>query len=152
MAEISKKSGKTPLENRQVSAEERAMWRPGNRTMVDIDPELQNFFDEKGIVVRWISQKTFYANGNLHKRGWRPYKPESDKEFGSMGVAYGKSPEGYIQRGDLILGYMPKWRFEEHRADVQARTKRQSQVQKQTKAELMKDLERAGVVNEYDDE
>jgi hypothetical protein len=148
------KSGKT-VKSTEISAADREMWRPGRRTLVDIPPAIQAELDAKGFSCRWLNAKEFFKGGNVHKSGWRPYLPEKGSSTGTD-VNLGRSPEGYLQRGDLLLGYMPTWAFNEHSAEVKERTRRQSGANKRQAAELRENLRRAGVdgsVDEgYDDE
>ncbi len=76
-----------------------------------LSPELKKELDEQGLVGRWLNVKTYQAEGNYHKSGWRAYRrPEEvrNKARGTFDYMDGMDPEGYVRSRDLILGVKTK--------------------------------------------
>ena len=70
---------------------------------------LPQAFKEKlkseGLDYRFLNRTEFRKNGNTHRSHWRAYVlKDSPENVGLIGI----TPDGHIQRGDLILGVREK--------------------------------------------
>jgi hypothetical protein len=79
---------------------------------LSLPPDLKKMLHEAGFDYRFLNASEFRANSNHHRGGWQPFRAKADDASKGM---YGVTPEGIVQRGDLILGIRPKKMSEEHR-------------------------------------
>ena len=96
---------------------------------------LKTHLAEKGLDYRFLNASQFRLNGG-HQSHWTVFKLEGNaSDFGLNAV----TPEGYIVRGDLILGTRPKMISREHKKYLAERNARNKGYNKQ-KAKEMKQL------------
>lgn len=113
--------------------------------LLKIDAELRAELDEQGLVPRWINAKSFIQGGNFHRAGWRPYKRDPSKVKGALDFGYGASPEGYIQRNDLVLAVKKVDEHERYKAHIQRRADIMSGVNRNAAQELREKIKSSGV-------
>jgi hypothetical protein len=122
---------------------------PGfNLSIFSIDPELKKELDEQGLEPRFLSVQKLNQNGGYHPKGWRPYK-RKDTAL-SESFFFGKDPDGYIRREDLVLGVKPKEEAEKHRAylEYQAKLQGVKALKKRQASELKDILKQYGLGND----
>jgi len=104
--------------------------------------------ERKGMDHRWINYSDYIKNGYFHKSHWEPYKPAGnvdDKQFG-------KDVNGYIRRGDLILGIRSKEVTAAHKEFLANKNRIYKNYAKTAANKLRSDLRGKGKVYEgYDD-
>lgn len=145
MAKQVNKGGKTPLSQKQDSSSFEDM----DYSILNIDAELKAELDGKGLVARWLNTKKYMADGNFHKSGWRAYKSDRKGEVGSLDFNYGVNPDGYLIRGDLVLGVKKKEDQERWASRIRAKTARQ--MGKNRAEELRETLDKGGLKAEIHD-
>lgn len=59
---------------------------------------------EEGLDYRFLNRADFVKNGNTHRSHWKAYVLKDRSETSVIGV----TPDGHVQRGDLILGVRAK--------------------------------------------
>lgn len=110
----------------------------------DLPRDVKEELEAKGLVGRFINVKEMERFGGVHPKGWRPYKRTS-VENSEYAAIFGKDPDGYIRRGDVILGVKTKEEVARHKAylaqraaeqDIKKVTKKSGQVLR----EYVKDL------------
>lgn len=99
------KNGKKPLSAKPVPTPVAFEDVFGNE--LAIDPGLKAEIESQNLTYRWINYKQLKAMGGYHRFGYRPYKPK-DESGDAHTFKFGRSPEGYIQRDDLILAVRDK--------------------------------------------
>jgi hypothetical protein len=104
--------------------------------------------EAKGYVGRFVSIKTLEAYGGQHPRGWRPYKREQNQS--STDFFFGKDPDGYTRRGDLVLAVKTKEDVTRHRAllEQEAKALSVSRLSKRRNEEFKQFVKDAGM-NDY---
>lgn len=129
------KNGKKPLSAKTTNIlKEDDLF--GNQMSIPADVQAE--LDAQGLEGHWIKADTVYAHGGYHKRGWVPYKRKKI-ESGTMTNSefiLGRDPEGYIRRGDLILGVKTKEQVQQHKAYLAQKANRGKDIQKEKAAEL----------------
>lgn len=134
---------KTNIKNKQVN--EKAPIAAAEFDVDDqlmIDPVIKAEIEAKGLVCRWINAHKLKENYGFDARRWVPYKPESkgDSAFGFQ------DSEGYVRRGDLVLGVRSKEINAAHKAKIDRKNKTLSAVQnKQAADELRMRMKDAGI-------
>ena len=131
------KGGKLPVSQKKNVATDLFM---DDDSVLAIDPELQREIEAKGLAFRWINASKYKNGGNFHKAGWRAYRRES-----SSGSEFEGSPDGFIQRNDLLLAVKPKEAHERKRAQIQQRADLMAGVQASRASELKDKLKSAGM-------
>lgn len=136
-------SNKTNIKNKQVM--EKAPIAAAEFDMDDqlaIDPLIKAEIEGKGLVFRWINAHKLKENFGFDSRRWIPYKPEVKGD-----TAYGfQDSEGYVRRGDLLLGVRSKEINAAHRAKIDRKNKGLAATQsKQAADELRSRLKDAGI-------
>lgn len=81
---------------------------------MSLDAELAKEIESKGFVGRFISVKQLERNGGRHNKGWRPYK--RDKISTELSGIFGRDPDNYVRRGDLILAVKTQEEVNSHKA------------------------------------
>lgn len=71
-----------------------------------VHPDIDKALKERHMVYRWINATQVSQHGGWHPRHWRPLKIS---ELKSWGVAnheflFGQSEDGFVRRGDTVLG------------------------------------------------
>lgn len=144
------KGGKLPIESkpqtRRISAEEAF----GGGAMA-LPQEIQDEFEAKGWVPRWLNAAEVYKNQGYHSKGWKIYRrPTPTKaEF-----QFGQDPDGIVRRGDSILGYKDAEAIRIHRTHLQQRRDSELGKRSMQAADLRSVARQAGVktyVEEGDD-
>lgn len=69
----------------------------------DLPKSLREEIKQKGYNYKFINF-TSYKKDTVHKAHWVPYKPEIETV---ADMVFGKSPEGYVVRGDCVLAVRP---------------------------------------------
>jgi hypothetical protein len=122
---------------------------------LSVSEEIHKALSEKGLVYRWISMKKFSDNGNSHEYGWRPVKRSECANVESS-PNDGNDPNGFIRRGDLVLGVRSKVLNDQHNQYLRQEAQRSSSLhsQKRHAEELRKHAESQGIriTEGYDDD
>jgi hypothetical protein len=148
MAEIVKRAGQKPLSSKPKTTPRLLLDDIFGNTL-GVDPEIKKALDAKGFAIRWINAADLQAKAGYHPRGWRPVKlkecgtiPSNPQDF-----MYGSDPEGYIRRGELILGVRSKELNDKHKAYLEqaAAARAVTASSKAAAAELRKYASEAGV-------
>lgn len=144
-------AGKKPLSAKPVSRGFNTDDLFGNT--LGVDPAIQKEIDTKGMTARWINASQLEAMSGFHQKGWRPYKCDTISASDSF---FGKSPDGYIRRGDCVLAVRPKELHERHKQYLEERASQGKQAQKAQAEELRRFARKAGldemqVLEGYDD-
>lgn len=106
---------------------------------------LKDSMTAQGLDWRFINANEFKKNGGVHHAHWKPYKVDrSPDEVGLFSL----SPEGYVQRGDLILGVRPKAITQSHKAFLKRRNEQYQAFNKEKAKELRKHFQSAGLGSE----
>lgn len=79
-----------------------------------LDAGLQKELADKGFVGRFINIKQLEKNGGYHAKGWRPYKRDKINE--DISGIFGRDPDNYVRRGDLILAVKTQEEVDSHKA------------------------------------
>jgi len=90
----------------------------GAGSLTDIDPAFKEAAKKAGYELRWLNQKTLIENQGFHRRMWEPVKRNRFGEIpgsSTANLSYGESPDGFIRRGTMILGYRSKELSDQHR-------------------------------------
>lgn len=90
---------------------------------------------------RFINAEQFRIKGNQHRAHWKPYQVPNPKEVGIDGL----TPEGLIQRGDLILAVRDKKVSTAHKKFLNERNQRYQGHNKQVASELRQMAREAGM-------
>lgn len=109
--------------NRDPLWDDKASVDVSNR--LTLPSELKTYLAEQGMDYRFLNAAQFREAGNYHHSDWRPFNVNQAK---SLKNAPGATPEGLIQRGDLILGIRPKTLSAKHKEALARRNKAYSQV------------------------
>lgn len=145
MAKKSNEGGRIPLSEKDALDSSDFSHEDLDYNLLKLDPELVKELKGKGLAYRWINAKKFQAGGNFHQSGWRPYKREQDKPVGAMDFSYGVSPEGYIQRHDLLLAVKTQSEYSRWQAKIKRRADIMSGVNRNRADELRQAAKEAGV-------
>ncbi len=106
---------------------------------------LKDQLTKEGLDWRFMNANLFRGNGNVHQAHWTPYKVTVSAD--QVGL-FGLTPEGYVQRGDLILGSRPKVITEAHKQHLKRRNAQQQAFNKEKAKELRKLAQDHGVAGE----
>lgn len=121
-----------------------------------VDPDIKKKLNEMGMDCRFISVKHLQDMGGTHQYGWRPVKMKDvcDTIDGHTKL-FGADPEGYIRRGDLVLGMRSKELGEKHKQYLAQEADRVSlkKLQRSHKDTLRQTLKETGehVIAGFDD-
>lgn len=135
------KAGKTPLAAKTEASD--FTHDDLNYSILDLDPELKAEIEGQGLVARWINAPKYLQGGNFHQSGWRAYKAKPVEAKGALDFSYGRSPEGYVIRHDLLLAVKPAELQARWKARIQAKARASSG--KDYAKELKEKLNSAGV-------
>lgn len=116
-----------------------------NKSDLDIDTELAQELQTKGLVHRWINRTRFQKTG-FHKNHWKPYKRESRPG----GYVSNIDSDGYTIMQDLILAVKPVSWNDAHRQYLKNKVERQTNVQKRQAEEFKQFSEKSGLKTEID--
>ena len=97
--------------------------------------ELKDYLKSIDMDFRFLNAAEFRAAGGYHRSQWQPFKAPADAVKQGL---YGVTPEGLIQRGDLILGVRSKAITAQHSAHLAEKRKRYSNYGK-TEAKRMRE-------------
>jgi hypothetical protein len=111
------KKGISPQEKSEViddySMEAYAGFDPNDHMI--IDPAIKKEITDRGLKYKWINANKLASNNGFNKKGWKPYKLNSQ----GKSVVYGQTDaEGYLRRGDLVLAVMPLQLHARHKAAI----------------------------------
>jgi hypothetical protein len=123
----------------------------------EIPEDVAKELAEKGLKGRWISMKELELGSGYHRKGWVPYKKETPSEIEKL---FGKSPDGFVRHGDLVLGVKKEEDVQAHRAWLRQEAKNNSvkEITKRTKKNFQDSIRQAGaqdaikVVEGYDED
>lgn len=124
------------------------------RRELDIPGPIRSYCEEQGLVLRWINAVKFQSNGGYHKDYWVPFNFKEAKL--ELGLVLG-AQDGFIRRGDTILGVRSKEIDAAYRASVKRKNARyNAAVSDQSAAEELKSVMRESgikgrVVSGYDE-
>jgi hypothetical protein len=137
------KGGRTPIaakiENSDFSHDE------FDYSIMRLDPEIIAHLEEKGLSFRWINATKYKNDGGFHKSGWRAYRLPDDVGSGSLDFSFGRSPEGYLIRNDLMLAVKPKELQERWKKHLASKVAAQDVSGKSRADELREMSRKAGV-------
>lgn len=104
------------------------------QNMLDIPDTIRSELKSKGYEGRWINYNQFLKDGNFHKEGWVPYRP--DKSDTTDGFFFGQNPDGIIRRKELVLAFRPKEICESHRLHLRQKANQKNLSKKAASDEL----------------
>lgn len=113
-------------------------------TAFDVPADVKKEIEEKGFEARWISIKALGDNYGYHKSGWTPYKSELLMKSNQDYLA-GRSPDGYLKRGTMILGVKKKEVCEMHRQILRNRVRTPKEINAQQAESLRQRALSAGI-------
>lgn len=90
----------------------------------DLEEGIKEELKGKGLVGRFINLKMMENYGGRHPKGWVPYKRDIE-DLSDYAQIFGKDPDGYVRRGDLILGVKKEEEVERHKAYLAQEAKKQ---------------------------
>jgi len=113
----------------------------------DLDPEVAKELEEQGLEARYVNIKLMGRNGGTHPRGWRPYKRQKSESSTRDEYLFGKDPEGYVRRGDLVLAVKTKEEVSKHRAylDYEAKSHSVNRIIKNKRKEMREMIKNQGM-------
>lgn len=119
---------------------------------LSLPPELEKELKDKGLIARWVSSKTLYANQGYHPKNWKPYKRDAGATM--MGVEFktGSDPDGLIRRGDCILATKSAEDHAKHQDWLDQKADKYRGYNKEQAAELRATARAAGAKTEIDAE
>jgi hypothetical protein len=138
----SAKPGKTPI---SVKVDSRYETEDVEFNLLVLDSKLKSELESKGLVHRWVNKKEYLDKGNYHNSGWIAYLPDTDAGAGRHDFMVGRSPEGYIQRKDLILAVKTVGAAARQKERIKAKTKTAQAFMKQEASEMRARMKDAGV-------
>ncbi len=110
-----------------------------------LDPGIQKFLRDQGLVWRFINYKKYTTEGNFHAAGWRPAKIPAELAAGAVDFNFGRDPEGYLRRGDLVLATRSVGLNNAHKAKLRQRTAAQSgELHRKTADEIKQTFKESG--------
>jgi hypothetical protein len=121
-----------------------------------LDPAIKEKIEAQGLDCRFISVKHLQDMGGTHQNGWRPIKMKDvcDNMDGHTKL-FGADPDGFIRRGDLVLGVRSKELGERHKQYLAQEAERVSlkKLQRAHKEELRRALRETNeqVVDGFDE-
>lgn len=129
------KGGKEPLSNKYQVLHETDYTK---RDRLALTEKQEAYLTANGLVGRFLWRKEYEKNNNFHRSGWKVI-PDADMP--------GSNAEGLVIVGDLVLGVRTEKQNTAHKADIAAKTARQSPlaVQRAKKAELQQAMDSAGI-------
>lgn len=82
----------------------------------DVAPGVKKMAEENEWALRWLNSRNLKYFGGQTSNYWKPLKIKK-ADYAKMGLegSLATDPEGYIRRGDLVLGFRPKEIHKEHR-------------------------------------
>ena len=114
---------------------------------LELPESLKEHLEAEGLAARWINKKQYKEKG-MHRMRWKPYKIPSE-------ISVGQDSEGYLSRGDLVLGAKTDEELAKHKALLRAKNERYKAFQKTHAQELKRGLESSGIKTKvetgYDD-
>lgn len=128
------------------------------RRELEIPAEIKKYCEENKLVLRWINAVVFTKNSGYHKDYWVPFNYKEAGLEKALGFTLGAQADGFIRRGDTILGVRAKEIEDAWKADLKRKNARyNAAVADKTTAEQLKSvLKQSGikgrVISGYDDE
>lgn len=106
--------------------------------------------EEKQYSYRWLNAKEMLEKRGLHRSGWKIYRaanPDKVKSKDEFDFSIGVDADGYVRRGDLILGIKPVELQERHKERVREKTRNQdvTRLQQQRAREMRMQAKSAGI-------
>lgn len=105
---------------------------------LDLPKNLRNEIMKKGYNYKWINFTKFQKDA-VHRSQWVPYRPEISTV---ADMVFGKTPEGYVTRGDCVLAVRPLAIDAAHKARIKQLNNRLKDHQKNVEND-MRELVRA---------
>lgn len=103
---------------------------------------LQDELRGKNLEWKYINANQFRANQGHHKAHWKPYNYKSGSPVTEI---QGVDVEGFIRRGDLILGVRPVELGNKHRAHLKAKNDLLDNITKSQADQLKESAKERGV-------
>lgn len=121
-----------------------------------IPPDVEADLETRGMEARWISFPKYTQNGNTHGKGWTLYKRPAGGG-GADQFLLGTSPDGIIQREEMVLACRKKEWGDQHRAYLRSRADMQVGNFKKNQAEELRQMAKdssdtLGVVEGYEED
>lgn len=120
----------------------------------DIPPSIAKELAQKKYEGRWLNAKLMLENQGVHRSGWKIYKssnPDKLKKMDEFDFSTGVDVDGYVRRGDMILGIKPVELQERHKQRIRAKTEAQDirNIQKKS-AQVLRDTAKEGNLNDFE--
>lgn len=98
---------------------------------LDLPKGLKEQLSEFGYDVRFINGAQLSSMGGYHQNGWKPFKTSDFMSEGKCVIQLdpyllGSSPDGTVQKKEMILAIRPKEMTAEHKKHLAAKVARQS--------------------------
>ena len=122
-------NGKHAVSTKSDNPEQDFKFSFGN--LLDVPANIRAELKAQGLACRWINKAAFINNGS-HASHWVPYQTKNTGNTFGFGV----SPEGHIQRADLILGVRPLQMHNAHKSFLDERNLRMKGYNAQAIKEL----------------
>lgn len=124
---MSTSKGRKPVSERKVGPSFEGI--TFGASQLDLPPGLKNQLENLGFSCRFINAKQLSDAGGYHRNGWKPFRRKDFQENGKDVVQldasiWGNSPDGVVQRKEMILAIRPVEMTEAHRRHIQAKTDR----------------------------
>jgi hypothetical protein len=122
----------------------------------NVPVDIQAQLEKEGLEGRWISYAKYTKNGNSHEKGWSIYRA-SKREGQADQFLLGSSPDGTIQRGEMVLAARKKEWGNKHREYLRYRAELQAGNFKKNQAEELRQMAKdssntLGVVEGYEED
>lgn len=131
-------NGKKPVSSKPSAPAWEAEFGDPFADPLRLPPGFKEALTEKKLECRFINIKRLQEMGGFHHHAWQPWTPA---RFGKIEVNdfhWGKSPDGRIIRGDLVLAVRPVQIGDRHRAQLKMKNEALSMTQKKNVAEMKK--------------
>jgi hypothetical protein len=94
--------------------------------------------EKRGWVHRWLNSTKLNQSGGYDERGYIAYRIPDELRTslkpGEYGEDYQMSIDGFLRRGDMILGIIPKAKIDVRRAQANQRNKEEQDIRRRVGA------------------
>jgi hypothetical protein len=139
------KNGKKPLSQKQGPCRVTADEIYGNATA--LSEELKKELEEQGLVPHWVDYKQMKELDGYHRSGWQIYFRKNHANIDNQEAKFGRSPDGIVRRGTLVLAVKTKESAEKHKAYLKDRAERYSGKIHKKQAEEFRQLAKQSGLN-----
>ena len=107
---------KIGLSNKIIDATKRALMFKAmeRRRQLTIPGEILSSHPDKHFV--WVNYNKLQASGMWHGQGYELLKAKEELP-GDLAIKFGRSPDGYIHRNEMVLAYLTKEEHEERQLE-----------------------------------